>query len=102
MLSLSKHEAADALRVPAKLLREVGEAIFGPQWQRAMARALDINDRHIRKWASGEIATPTWLRQALIELIDSRVEAAAKVRAELAKKELFDKLGARRFDDVPA
>ncbi len=36
-------------------LREVGEALYGPRWQSALARALGMGDRHMRKLAAGEV-----------------------------------------------
>lgn len=36
------------------LLRQVGEALYGPRWQSELARDLDISDRTVRRWAAGE------------------------------------------------
>lgn len=38
---------------PATLLREVGEALYGPRWQSEMARALGIAERTVRHWLAG-------------------------------------------------
>ena len=32
----------------------LGEAIFGPLWQNATARALGVNARQVHRWVSGE------------------------------------------------
>lgn len=40
------------------LLHEVGEALFGPQWQCELARALAVSDRTVRRWAAGTHAPP--------------------------------------------
>lgn len=37
----------------SKLLRDAGEALYGPQWQSALARDLNISDRHMRRMAAG-------------------------------------------------
>lgn len=37
-----------------KLLKDVGEALYGPQWQSAIARDLGVSDRHVRRMAAGE------------------------------------------------
>ena len=37
-----------------KLLKDTGEALYGPQWQSAIARDLGVSDRHIRRMAAGE------------------------------------------------
>lgn len=36
------------------LLKRTGEALYGPQWQSAVARDLGVSDRHIRRMAAGE------------------------------------------------
>ncbi|MCP8895332.1 hypothetical protein KYK29_10340 [Shinella daejeonensis] len=36
------------------LLKRTGEALYGPQWQSAIARDLDVSDRHVRRMAAGE------------------------------------------------
>lgn len=35
-------------------LTHLGIALYGPNWQRAVARALDVDSRQVRRWASGE------------------------------------------------
>lgn len=42
----------------ATLLHETGEALFGPQWQSELARALAVSDRTVRRWAAGTHAPP--------------------------------------------
>ncbi len=37
-----------------KLLQDTGEALYGPQWQSAISRDLDISDRHIRRMLAGD------------------------------------------------
>ncbi|TAA54067.1 adhesin [Shinella sp. JR1-6] len=36
------------------LLKRTGEALYGSQWQSAIARDLDVSDRHVRRMAAGE------------------------------------------------
>ncbi len=36
------------------LLRRVGEALYGPRWQSALAIDLDVSDRTMRRWVSGD------------------------------------------------
>lgn len=36
-----------------ELLRQVGEALYGEQWQTELARALDVNNRTVRRWVAG-------------------------------------------------
>jgi hypothetical protein len=37
----------------SRLLHECGEALYGPQWQSAIARDLGVTDRTVRRWAAG-------------------------------------------------
>lgn len=34
-------------------LHQIGEALYGPRWQSELARALDVSDRTVRRWAAG-------------------------------------------------
>ncbi len=36
------------------LLRQAGEALYGPRWQSALAKALGMSDRHMRRLAAGQ------------------------------------------------
>ncbi len=36
-------------------LKMIGVAMFGEQWQSAIAKKLGVNDRTVRRWAVGEI-----------------------------------------------
>lgn len=40
------------------LLHEMGEALFGAQWQCGLARELAVSDRTVRRWAAGTHAPP--------------------------------------------
>lgn len=37
----------------SRLLIECGEALYGQQWQSALARDLGVSDRTVRRWAAG-------------------------------------------------
>jgi hypothetical protein len=42
-----------------------GEAMYGPNWQSAMARFLNVSDRTVRRWVSGTSGVPDWVLTAL-------------------------------------
>ena len=42
---------------PAEL-KKAGEALYGPRWQTALARALGVNARTVRRWAYGDRRIP--------------------------------------------
>lgn len=60
-----------------ELIRRVGEALYGEQWQRPLARELGVSDRLVRFWAAGDREIPRPLPARLLNLIQSRGEALA-------------------------
>lgn len=42
-----------------KLLKDAGEALYGPRWQSDLAKDLGVSDRTIRRWASGADDLPS-------------------------------------------
>lgn len=69
----------------AALLREAGEALYGPRWQSDLARDLNVADRTIRRWASGEWDVPSTALVELRALLKSRGMAMAAVRRKLPR-----------------
>lgn len=79
----------DRLSAAARLL-------YGDDWQRPLARGLgplhpdsardSIDDRLVRRWASGERPVPGWVRGAVVEILKTEASArerqAASLRAE--------------------
>lgn len=63
-----------------ELLIESGRLLYGDQWQRALARGLgplhpdgereSIDDRLVRRWASGERDVPEWVLPAIARLAE--------------------------------
>lgn len=51
------------------LLRECGEALYGPLWQSALARDLAVSDRTMRRWAAGEFNIPPTIANELYDLL---------------------------------
>jgi hypothetical protein len=71
-----------------RLLKDTGEALFGPRWQTDIAHSLGVTDRTIRGWASGErdmpasVATDLWRlceeRAAVLDGLIKRLKVAAR------------------------
>jgi hypothetical protein len=59
----------------SRLLAEAGEALYGPRWQSDLARALDVNDRTVRRWASGAVDMPSGVYLDLLRLTQERASA---------------------------
>lgn len=53
------------------LLRLVGEALYGLQWQTPLSRDLGVTDRTVRNWASGSVR-PQDLSDRLLALLRRR------------------------------
>jgi DNA-binding transcriptional regulator YiaG len=60
-------------------LQKVGEALYGPLWQSALARDLKVADRTVRRWAAGDFRMPPTLADELLKLILDRVETLKDV-----------------------
>lgn len=82
----------------AERLKQVGEALYGPEWQRAVARDLGplhprggrdhLDDRLVRRWISGERLIAAWVSDALPELIQKGVD---RRHAEIANLKSLSK-----------
>lgn len=56
----------------AALLHRVGEALYGPQWQVEMSRALAVSDRTVRRWAAGTHEPPSRVWADIARLVHHR------------------------------
>jgi hypothetical protein len=61
------------LDLMASLLGQCGEALFGPQWQSALARALDVSDRTVRRWIAND-QVPSGVYLDLLRLTQERAQ----------------------------
>ena len=69
-------------------LATLAEKLFGGQWQHPLARALGLNERTVRRWASGETPVPEWAEKWLI---------AATIPATSAEWILGSSVDGRRY-----
>lgn len=67
----------------ALLLSQIGEALYGEQWQSPLARALDVNLRTMQRWAAGQNDPPEHLREDMIRLLHDRQQAISELLARL-------------------
>lgn len=49
------------------LLRQIGEELYGPSWQAELSQRLNVNDRSMRRWASGEDSIPPGIWREIYE-----------------------------------
>jgi hypothetical protein len=69
----------------SELLKRTGEALYGPQWQSAIARDLDISDRHVRRMAAGEQPLKPGMATDLLRLTLERAAALDSLTEELKR-----------------
>ena len=67
------------------LLREAGEALYGPRWQSDLARDLGVSDRTVRRWDAGQNGIPAGVWVELRTLTKTRSMALAAVRRRLPR-----------------
>lgn len=56
----------------SRLLVECGEALYGQQWQSALARDLGVNDRTVRRWVAGATPVPSGVYVDLLRIVVER------------------------------
>ena len=66
-----------------RLLVEAGEALYGPQWQSALARDLDVSARTVRRWAAGSHQPPDGIYAELLRLVSHRAQTLGAVSERL-------------------
>lgn len=63
-----------------KLLRQVGEALYGPRWQTDLADALGVGDRTMRHWLSGARPMPEGVWRDIGEIVRKRGDSLVYLR----------------------
>jgi hypothetical protein len=56
----------------ADLFRAAGEALFGRTWKSELAELLEVNERQVRRWASGQYDPPEGVWADLAAMIAER------------------------------
>ena len=69
----------------SRLLVESGEALYGPQWQSALARDLGVADRTVRRWVAGTSEVPAGLYVDLLRLTQERAALLDSLGPRLRK-----------------
>ncbi|AVO23677.1 hypothetical protein [Xanthomonas phage XPP1] len=57
-------------------LARVGRMLFGSRWQTDLAAALDVSDRAVRAWASGERRISAGVREDIVALLREQTRDA--------------------------
>jgi hypothetical protein len=67
---------------PQRLSR-IGEALYGPSWRAALAAALKVNERTIRRWAADISEIPPGLGSDLAALCRTHADSLTKLAEQL-------------------
>jgi len=70
---------------PIKMLRAVGEALYGQLWQTEMANALGVSARAVRRWVAGDANPPEDIGPRLRAVIDQRIASLREAKQLLPK-----------------
>jgi hypothetical protein len=68
------------------LLREAGQALYGPLWQSEMARELEVALRTMQRWAKGDNAIPAGVFADLGDKVRERRAELAVLARKLPKR----------------
>lgn len=68
-----------------RLLKQVGEALYGPRWQSELARELNVADRTVRRWVFGAHPIPGDAWPKLARFCDLRRIRLARVAADIRR-----------------
>ena len=69
--------------IMSKLLRDAGEALYGPRWQTELARDLQASQDAIRRWVNGADDVPRKIELALLRLCMERANAIDRILRRL-------------------
>jgi len=67
------------------MLETAGRALFGADWHRGLARALQVNDSSVRNWMHSRNAIPDGIWDEVATLLRVRQSEVADVLATLAR-----------------
>jgi hypothetical protein len=65
------------------MLKAVGQALYGPQYNSEMARQLRVHLRTFMRWQRGERAIPDHLNDKLMKLLTERQQEISRVGLQL-------------------
>ena len=68
-----------------KLLRDAGEALYGPHWQSDLARAMEMSPRHMRRLAAGAADLTPGMASDLWHIAKQHIAALDEIAARLKK-----------------
>ncbi|MEP3245087.1 MAG: transcriptional regulator [Sneathiella sp.] len=70
------------------ILEKAGQALYGPEWQSKLARALDINVRSVRRWVTGDQNISDGVWNDIARLLTKNLEDVKGALIEVKKIEV--------------
>jgi len=70
------------------LLIRIGEALYGPRWQSELARDLDVSDRTMRRWVSGDSSIPHGATSDMLNLVAERSQLLEQLYDDVKREYL--------------
>lgn len=68
------------------LFSKIGEALYGPSWRNALADALGVAERTVRRWQDGASEIPDGVRADLAKLCRKHSAELAKIADQLERR----------------
>jgi hypothetical protein len=72
-------------KLNAEHLKRAGKVLFGERWQSDLARALDVNDRRVRAWVTGEGRIPPAIWSQIAKLLRKNSKESADLLSEFLR-----------------
>jgi DNA-binding transcriptional regulator YdaS (Cro superfamily) len=67
------------------LIKEAGEALYGPRWQRELARLLGVLDVRVRDWQAGRRTIPAEIWPRIHGALAAKKSAVAAAQKKVAR-----------------
>jgi hypothetical protein len=67
-------------------LRLVGKTLYGPSWRAALAEALQVSPRTIRRWSTGEFPIPDSVADELSILCRTKGAELSSLAGDISPK----------------
>lgn len=69
-----------------EIIEDVGRALYGPNWQRQLARNLGVSEMSIRRWRLGTTSMPATAVDEMAKLLSERQQQIASTHQQLCSE----------------
>lgn len=71
------------------LFVECGEALYGPSWQRPLAKGLEVSERSVRYWLAGRHAIPQGVWRDIYKLFRHQADQNKRLSYVVMRRQLY-------------